>query len=381
MAYLYRHIREDKDVPFYIGMSKTSINYDRADQTRSRNKLWHNIVNKTKWYSEIIFEHENVEFIKEKEIEFIKLYGRLDKGTGSLANLTEGGDGTFYPPPLSRVCEKPKHENLNSRYYRIIIDYETLETYSSMQETSKVSGIKLSTLKGYLKGTSPNKSLFLYLHNYDNGLKPDEVFKGGYSLKECINYFTGDIYKSIRDLSKKSGIAYDTIYDKVKGKSINDTPYMLLEDYKKGLIPSELKTNKRKRKLISIDSKKVYESITQVAVEYNIACNHLSRMVNGIRFNKTDLQYLDEYESGIPLNHLHENNANIKKVINKKTLEIFVSARSASESIGMKYPTFTCKLNGRYANTTNFVYLEDYIKENPKFNLGELPNTFSYKFY
>ena len=34
-------------------------------------------------------------FIKDKEKEFIALYGRKNNNTGILANMTEGGDGTL----------------------------------------------------------------------------------------------------------------------------------------------------------------------------------------------------------------------------------------------------------------------------------------------
>ena len=40
-------------------------------------------------------ESNNYEFIKQKEIEFIKLYGRKNLVTGILANLTDCGDGTI----------------------------------------------------------------------------------------------------------------------------------------------------------------------------------------------------------------------------------------------------------------------------------------------
>ena len=40
MAYLYRHIREDKNEPFYIGIGSDST-YKRANQTKKerRNKI------------------------------------------------------------------------------------------------------------------------------------------------------------------------------------------------------------------------------------------------------------------------------------------------------------------------------------------------------
>jgi hypothetical protein len=92
MAYLYRHIRLDKNVPFYIGIGIDN-SYSRANSKKSRNDHWNKIINKTDYEVEILFEHDDYDFIKEKEIEFIALHGRSDLGLGTLCNLTNGGDG------------------------------------------------------------------------------------------------------------------------------------------------------------------------------------------------------------------------------------------------------------------------------------------------
>ena len=93
MAYVYRHIRLDTNTIFYIGIGSTS-SYKRAKTTFRRNAYWKSITSKTKWDYEIIFDDISLEYAKEKEIEFIKLYGRKDKGEGTLCNLTDGGDAT-----------------------------------------------------------------------------------------------------------------------------------------------------------------------------------------------------------------------------------------------------------------------------------------------
>jgi hypothetical protein len=93
MAYVYRHIRLDTNAIFYIGIG-TASSYKRARTIVRRNVYWKNIVSKTKWDYEIIFDDISLEHAKEKEIEFIKFYGRKDKGEGTLCNLTDGGDAT-----------------------------------------------------------------------------------------------------------------------------------------------------------------------------------------------------------------------------------------------------------------------------------------------
>ncbi len=97
--YLYRHIRLDKNEPFYIGVGtkcKQDLVYNtyrRAFTKGGRKRLWKSIINKISYEVEIIIESNDYEFILEKEIEFIKLYGRIDKKTGILANHTDGGEG------------------------------------------------------------------------------------------------------------------------------------------------------------------------------------------------------------------------------------------------------------------------------------------------
>lgn len=102
--YLYRHIRLDKNEPFYIGIGtkkdgslKTyETEYKRAfSKQRKDSKIWKLVSSKTNYKVEILYESNDYEVIKQKEIEFIKLYGRIDLGTGTLANMTDGGDGTL----------------------------------------------------------------------------------------------------------------------------------------------------------------------------------------------------------------------------------------------------------------------------------------------
>jgi hypothetical protein len=100
--YLYRHIRTDNGQPFYIGIGTKSnviksfiTEYSRANTKKNRNAHWINIVNKTTYEIEILFESDNYDFIKEKEKEFINLYGRIGYNNyGILCNKTIGGDGT-----------------------------------------------------------------------------------------------------------------------------------------------------------------------------------------------------------------------------------------------------------------------------------------------
>jgi hypothetical protein len=94
MAYVYRHIRLDKNEPFYIGIG-SDAKYQRADYKglKGRNIYWHRIVGKTDYEIEILFDEITYEEAQRKEEEFIALYGRVNNKTGILCNLTDGGEG------------------------------------------------------------------------------------------------------------------------------------------------------------------------------------------------------------------------------------------------------------------------------------------------
>lgn len=100
-SYVYRHIRLDTNQPFYVGAG-TGKNYKRAKKgsiagqsgiSSQRSKAWNEIASKTKFEIEIIMDGLTLEEALKKEEEFIALYGRADKGLGTLCNQTDGGIG------------------------------------------------------------------------------------------------------------------------------------------------------------------------------------------------------------------------------------------------------------------------------------------------
>jgi hypothetical protein len=94
MAYVYRHIRLDCNEPFYIGIG-SDTNYKRAYNKKGRSYSWKDIAYKFPYSVEIIIDNISWEEACYKEIELVNLYGRKDLGTGSLTNLTNGGEGQY----------------------------------------------------------------------------------------------------------------------------------------------------------------------------------------------------------------------------------------------------------------------------------------------
>jgi hypothetical protein len=106
MAYVYKHIRKDTDSVFYIGIGK---NIKRKDSKYCRNSHWHNIVKKTEFYSEIIEDNLTWEGACDREIFWIKYYGRKDLNEGPLVNMTNGGDGV-----VGRIVTESEKERIRN---------------------------------------------------------------------------------------------------------------------------------------------------------------------------------------------------------------------------------------------------------------------------
>ena len=105
MAYLYRHIRLDKNEPFYIGIGKSEYDYKRAYSTKSRNKYWSNIVNQTDYRVEILLDNLSWDEVSIKEKEFIQLYNKNTNG-GTLCNIADGGNGGWLGEEVNKKRKK-----------------------------------------------------------------------------------------------------------------------------------------------------------------------------------------------------------------------------------------------------------------------------------
>lgn len=121
MAIVYKHIRIDKNEPFYIGIGKSK---SRAYSKKSRSKHWHSIVNKADYEVEIIKTGISWEDAKELEIELISKYGRNDLNEGTLVNHTDGGDGNnnqrFTAETRSKMSKSHLGKELTEKHKRNI---------------------------------------------------------------------------------------------------------------------------------------------------------------------------------------------------------------------------------------------------------------------
>ena len=134
MTYVYRHIRLDKNEPFYIGIG-TDTNYQRAYSKHSRNIFWQIVVKKTNYDVEIIMDNLTKDKAKLKEIELITLYGKKINNTGTLVNITDGGEsGSGYKhteESKRKIAEANKYKDYSK------IDKSYMQTKEYKDKVSK----------------------------------------------------------------------------------------------------------------------------------------------------------------------------------------------------------------------------------------------------
>jgi len=181
MGYIYRHIRLDKNEPFYIGIGgfdKTDNGYKRAFDKTRRSSFWKKIVNKTEYIVDIVMDNLSFEECCDKEIEFIKIYGRIDKKTGILCNLTDGGESG-----RGRVVSDITKDKLRNRIV-------TKKMYNALNRKGKNhTEVSKEKMRNNIHGSAN---------------KPIEVI---------IN---GVLYKSYNEASRMLNIPLSTLYRKYK---------------------------------------------------------------------------------------------------------------------------------------------------------------------
>jgi hypothetical protein len=205
MAYLYRHIRLDKNEPFYIGIS-SSNSYKRAYSIHKRNKHWNNIVSRTKYIVEIVFNDLTWEETCEKEKEFISLYGRKDLGTGILCNMTDGGEGTL-GQIISNEARVKRSVNAKGRI-------------NSLETRRKISASKLGCY-----GPNTGKKM-----SVETKLKLSQSVKYMPNIRKVmvIDITTGIIFSSISDAAESYNLNPGSLHKWLNNKRKNKTNLRLI---------------------------------------------------------------------------------------------------------------------------------------------------------
>jgi hypothetical protein len=230
MAYLYRHIRIDKNLPFYVGIGSDD-KFGRAHDKHRRNKKWFNIVAKTDYKVQIVLMDISLDEAKEKEIEFIKLYGRSDKGEGTLCNLTDGGEGN---PGRIVTDEWRKNKSIEQKGRLKSEEFKQkrrvymtgkqmpLETIEKIRQWLIVN----HPMRGKKMTEEARKNISIGHKGIASGEKNPNWGKYGsdsHRAKQVMCTETNKIWGSAKEASKELGIPYTTLINRLNGQKKNNT--------------------------------------------------------------------------------------------------------------------------------------------------------------
>lgn len=168
--YVYKHVRLDKDIPFYIGIGKKS-NFGRAYELNKekRNHLWWKIFSKTEITVEILYENLTKQEASLYEQSLIKEYGRIDLNEGSLCNLTDGGDGIWNnkrSDETKRILSEQKKGSKNPQYgKKQSIEFINLRMKNIRGTKRSEETKKKQSLSSINSGQAKSVDVF----RYDNG--------------------------------------------------------------------------------------------------------------------------------------------------------------------------------------------------------------------
>lgn len=280
--YLYRHIRLDKNEPFYIGIgtknekrhTKVETEYLRAYSKDRLNNMWNKIINKTNYEVEILLESDDYEFIKQKEIELVALYGRKDLGTGCLANLTGGGEGVG---KLSAETAKKKSEKMMG---------ENNPQWGKTKELSVNFG-KPSILRGVKQTKEHIEKRFINLKStYETFIYGDllDLNNKCPKCKYVINISTGIIWSSIISCAKDNDFSRISLKNHLSGNSRSNKKYKDYEYFIEGkeyIISNKEYNHPLAKKTMCIDTGEIFESVSEASIKLGISSQSISRVCRG----------------------------------------------------------------------------------------------------
>lgn len=253
--YLYRHISND-GVVFYVGigtkwkkdlLENRVYYYRRAFEKGGHSLIWKRIANNG--YSvEIILETDDRDFLFNKEIEFIKLYGKLVNNSGTLTNLYDGGNTGYailsanHKKKISTSKKGVKQDKIHveTRRKSLIKKYNILQfnwdgvlinQFDCPLDASKATGMSMShIMNGVLNKVKYTKDyIWMYKLGFTKSLLKKKIleYKKNWALrtngcsKTIIQY--DENYNAIKEWKSLTQIREELRFD--KGNIVNAIKY------------------------------------------------------------------------------------------------------------------------------------------------------------
>lgn len=155
--FVYTHTRSDTNEVFYVGIGKSpsankikgfKTKYSRAYEKTKRHSFWKNIIKKTDYKVNIVYETSDEKAVKLKEIELISFYGRrCCDASGTLVNFDTGGSSN--KGPKSRGVKINQLDKTNKKIIKIWNELKDIQNELGFLKTNIVKCCRKKQLTAY----------------------------------------------------------------------------------------------------------------------------------------------------------------------------------------------------------------------------------------
>lgn len=225
MYYVYRHVDNINNIPFYIGIgtnNNNSLSYNRSKEKNSRSQSWKDYVKSINndYTIDIMFETNDYLLVNKKEREFVKLYGRKDKNLGTLLNKDNAGKGK------RELSQKSFEAMIGKQKLKSVVVYnslgEKIGEFDRSQSASEFTNVPYLSIKQCLMKKHKQSKGFRFLYKKDevSKLEPLEYKKFNRDNQvKCHNVLTGEviIFPNMTTAGKTLNIPLGTIGNNLKG--------------------------------------------------------------------------------------------------------------------------------------------------------------------
>jgi ferredoxin-NADP reductase len=168
---------------------------------------------------QILFQDVSIEFAKEKEKELIALYGRLNLGTGTLCNLTDGGDGICgWKAPIETIEKMKQAAKIRGTY--MLNNPEVIAKRAESNRGKKRTPEQCERLASWQRGVSKPKEQVEKMRQ--SRLKPECVEKARNqpNCKKVMCIENQVVYRSAAEAARQLDVSRSAVSDCCLGRRI-----------------------------------------------------------------------------------------------------------------------------------------------------------------
>ncbi len=265
--FVYMHVNKinGKRYVGITGRKKPEQRWGRNGKGYQNSQRFYNAIKKYGWDNFdhlILYENLTEEKAKEKEIELIAKYKANDAAHGY--NITAGGDD------CSHICLRGKDNHSYGKPVPLKIRKKLVKTSTEYYRTHEAP-----RTNQHLSDKSKRK------------IAETRAKNGCAYPVLCVE--TGKTYISLREASRDTGVNRSSIASCCKGKRESAKGYHFEYINKDN---NNTRTNGQKRKVICLDTNKIYDSLTEAAKELGVdknriwsSCQSDIKTARGLNFN------------------------------------------------------------------------------------------------